>query len=105
MDATSMYTNINTDHALETISAYLAHQPDCYNQAAIINALEIVMRYCNFTLSDTCWHQIQGTAMGAPPAPAYATIYDGIHEVDTLLPTFQNQLGFYYCYIDDGIGA
>jgi hypothetical protein len=70
MDATSMYTNINTDHAFQTIAAFLARQPDCYNHAAIIVVLEIVMRYCYFTFGDTCWHQIQGTAMGAPPAPA-----------------------------------
>jgi hypothetical protein len=89
-----MYTNINSDHALKTISAFLARQPDCYNHAAIINALEIVMRYCYFTFGDTCSHQIQGTAMGAPSAPTYATIYYGIHKVDTLLPTFRNQLVF-----------
>jgi hypothetical protein len=105
MDAVSMYTNIDT--ALESISGYLARQPDWHNHhTTILRALEIVMRYCYFSFGDTAWHQIQGTAMSALSVPAYATIYYGIHEVDTLLPaTFRNQLVFYYQYIDDDIGA
>jgi hypothetical protein len=43
--------------------------------------------------------------MGAPPAPAYATLYYGVHEMDTLLPTCQDRPGFYFRYIDDGLGA
>jgi hypothetical protein len=105
MDAVSMYTNIDTAHALTSISNHLSNQPDCYNHAAILRALEIVMKYCYFSFGDTAWHQIQGTAMGAPPAPAYATLYYGVHEMDTLLPTFRDRLGFYFRYIDDGLGA
>jgi hypothetical protein len=40
----------------------------------------------------------------APPAPSFAMLYYGVHEYFTLLPTFQDCLAFYGCYIDDGIG-
>jgi hypothetical protein len=103
-DASSMYTNIDTDHAIETISSYLTAL-QVPNHLAIIAALDIVMRNCYFRFGDTYWHQVQGTAMGTPPAPSYATLYYGIHETLTLLPRFQPRLGFYYRYIDDGVGA
>jgi hypothetical protein len=69
-DASSMYTNIDTDHAIETISSYLTalQVPNCL---AIIAALDIVMRNCYFRFGDTNWPQIQGTAMGTPPRPRH----------------------------------
>jgi hypothetical protein len=104
MDAVSMYTNIETDHALEAIAAYLHSDPDCHNADAIIDGLAIVMRHCLFKFGGTHWHQIDGTAMGAPPAPSYATLYYGIHELTTLLPVFGPNLALYVRYIDDGFG-
>jgi hypothetical protein len=103
-DANSMYTNIDTDHAIETISTYLVASL-IPNHPAIIAALDIVMQSCFFRFGDAYWHQIQGTAMGTPPAPCYATLYFGIHETFYILPTFQSRLGFYFRYIDNGLAA
>jgi hypothetical protein len=104
MDAKSMDTNVDTDHALLMIGNYLAEHPDCFNASAIIRALEIVMKSCYFKLDDTFWHQVDGTAMGAPPAPTYATLYYGIYEEQQLLPAFTNSIAAYFRYIDDGLG-
>jgi hypothetical protein len=106
MNAVSMYTNIETDHALEVIATYLYSDPECYNADTIIDGLaSIVMRHCLFKFGDTYWHQIDGTAMGAPPAPSYATLYYSIHEINTLLPVFGPNLALYIRYmIDDGFG-
>jgi hypothetical protein len=52
---------------------------------------------------DTFWHQIEGTAIGTPPTPPYATLYFGIHKIETVLK-FKLPLLDYSCYIDDVLG-
>jgi hypothetical protein len=51
-------------------------------------------------LSETFWLQKDDTAMGTPPAPTYATLYFGIHEL-TICPTFAHCLVAYFHYIDN----
>ena len=48
-----------------------------------------------FTFRELTLKQLNGTAMGTPPAPPYTTIYYGIHE---------EKLIFYRRFIDDVIG-
>jgi hypothetical protein len=105
-DATSMYTNIDTDHALSTIASFLRTSPLCRDVAAepLIQALEIIMRNSIFKFGDTTWEQLEGTSMGAPPAPMYATLYFGIAEL-TNIPHFSDYLPFYRRYLDDCFGA
>ena len=88
-DAQSMYTNILMDHALTTIATYLHQCPYCHNSGAIIQGMEILM--CNnvFQFGDTYWIQLTGTAMGTPSAPACATLYFRIHELN-FLPQFRS---------------
>ena len=82
-DATSMYTNIHTGHAIIEIAQYL-HQRESRFQYipadALIEALSIVMRNNVFQFGDTFWHQKTGTAMGTPPAPTYANLFFAIHD-------------------------
>ena len=56
-----------------------------------------------FKCGDTYWRQISGTAMGTPPAPAWATIFYALHERD-LVPRWELQLLLYKRFIDDVIG-
>jgi hypothetical protein len=97
-----MYTNIDTNHALEKIAHFLRTSPLCRDcpAGAIICGLEILMRNNVFKFGDTFWIQKEGTAMGTPPAPTYATLYYGIHEMD-FVPLFHHSLAAYYRYIDD----
>ena len=80
-DATSMYTNIKTGPALETISAYLRENSSkfSYPTEALIEALHIVFQNNFFKFGDTYWKQVSGTAMGTPPAPPWATIFFTLH--------------------------
>ena len=106
-DATSMYTNINTTHALALIEEYLKQKPNILDSIGIplhifIKGLQTVMIHNVFKFGDTFWIQNIGTAMGAPPAPMYATLYFSILE-QKIIPTFPNCY-FYNRFIDDGFG-
>jgi len=107
-DAVSMYTNIDTDHALQTIGTYLRQKkhllPPCILVEALLSALDIVMRNNIFRFGDTFWKQLTGTAMGTPPATMYATLYYAIHEMNSLCPRFESSLCLYKRYIDDIFG-
>ena len=103
IDAISMYTNIDTPHALEKITTFLAtYNHPQVNVPALIQALRIIMTHNLFKFGDTFWVQLTGTAMGAPPAPSYATLYYNLHEQD-IIPT-HSSLFYYGRYIDDGFG-
>ena len=105
-DAVSMYTNIDTNKAMNVIARYLKDSSELYSDVpieALLDALNIVMRNNVFRFGDTHWHQISGTAMGTPPAPPYATLYYAIHET-IFLEEFKANLLFYRRFIDDIIG-
>ena len=105
-DAVSMYTNIDTEHALSEISNFLRTSPLCHGSTTIeatIRGLEILMRNNVFKFGDTSWLQLTGTAMGTPPACMYATLYFAIYEMK-LLTHFESSVLFYRRYIDDCFG-
>jgi hypothetical protein len=100
-DAISMYTNIDTDHALAVIRRFL---PNNWLNKAIMEALDIIMRHIFFEFGDTSWLQPHWHRHGTPSAPSYATLYFGIHEKDTILRQFGRFFLFYKRYIDDVLG-
>ena len=106
-DATSMYTNIDINHALTIIQDFIEHSPQLSQELGVpvplfIAALRCLMIHNVFRFGDTYWLQLFGTAMGTPPAPMYATLYFGILE-QKLIPKFLSCL-FYNRFIDDGFG-
>lgn len=60
------------------------------------------MSYNLFKFSDCYFLQLAGTAMGAPCAPEWATLYYCIFEPE-IIPLFL-ELGYYKRYIDDSLG-
>ena len=84
--ATSMYTNIRTGPALHRIGQFTLENKEYLTvpPAVLMDALRLLMTKNIFQFGDTFWLQKVGTAMGAPPAPPWATIFFGIHE-DTVL--------------------
>ena len=83
-DAVSMYTNIPTHTTLNLIGKHLAQYQRKHNnkypEDAVRAGLRLIMTMNIFTFGDLTLKQLNGTAMGTPPAPPYATIYYGIHE-------------------------
>jgi hypothetical protein len=107
-DANSMYTNIDTTHALEVISAWLKslgdRLPDGFPLGAVIDAMSIVMRNNLFNWGDLHFLQLLGTAMGTSSACMWATAYFGVHETTTLIPTYQLMMPLFRRFIDDIFG-
>ena len=110
-DADSMYTNIDTAHAIPSISQFLLLdrygryivQETKVHVPLLIDALSLIMGNNHFRFDDTYWHQISGTAMGTPPACMYATLYYAVHEI-SFLRTFRTSIPFYKRFIDDVVG-
>jgi len=108
-DAVAMYVNIPTDSAMAIISKYLReadtkNRYDHYDAETLISALEIVMRNNIIKFGDVYVKQISGTAMGVPPAPSWANLYEALDE-NEFLPTWQTRLLLYKRYLDDIIGV
>jgi hypothetical protein len=102
-----MYTNIPTNMAINVIGQklrrYASSQDSNYPVTAVQSALSLVMRNNVFTFGDMAFKQVNGTAMGTPPAPPYATLYYAVYE-DSFLNQFETSLLFYRRFIDDVIG-
>ena len=71
-DAVSMYTNISTNTAIMLIARHLRknipEERPTQNEALIV-ALKLVMLNNIFSFGDMTFKQLNGTAMGTPPAP------------------------------------
>ena len=106
-DAVSMYTNIPTHTAVNLIRKYLNQYQRKHNNEypkdAIRAGLHLIMTMNIFTFGDLTLKQLNGTAMGTPPAMPYATIYFGIHE-EKFLPHHAKRVIFYRRFIDEVIG-
>ncbi len=107
-DATSMYTNIDTHLAVDSIKSLILDNTDSlpcnFPTSIILEILTIVMENNVFSFADTFWLQLTGTAMGTPVACSYATISFGHYENAYILREFHSNLLYYRRYIDDILG-
>jgi hypothetical protein len=107
-DAVSMYTNIDTQQALNSIQDFIRDNaeniPENFPTALFLQILETVMTKNIFSFANTFWLQLTGTAMGTPAACSYATISYGQHENSQVLPKFCHSLLYNKRYIDDIFG-
>ena len=97
-DADSMYTNIDTTHAIQVIGDWLEEIkvdpafPKNWPFEAIKEAMGLIMRFNIFEFGNLKIHQLRGTAMGTSSACIWATIYFAIHENNCLLPKYGKHL-------------
>ena len=108
MDATAMYTNIDSDHGLLILKMFIEkfrdQIPDDFPVELILWAMDLVMRNNLFEFGPKFIEQLCGTAMGTPSACMYATIYYAFHEIFCLLKKYEAHLILYKRLIDDGFG-
>ena len=94
-DAVSMYTNIDTQHGLQTLAKWFdlhtQQLPQGYPTQMVLKLLKLVMTNNVFQLDDTYWLQLSGTAMGTNVACMYATIYYSYLEETKILPRYSHQ--------------
>ena len=107
-DATSMYTNIDTNHAIDVIGKWLdsiANElPANFPLKAVKAAMVLVMKNNIFEWGDLYFLQLLGTAMGTSAACMWATIYFAVHEMGTLQPTYGHKMLLFKRFIDDIFG-
>ena len=105
-DANSMYTNIDTDHAISVIGLWLDNVdlPDGFPLGAVKEAMVLVMKNNIFEWGDMYFLQLLGTAMGTSAACMWATIYYAVHEMGLLIPKYNNNLLIFLWFIDDMFG-
>ena len=91
-----MYTNIKTGPALQRIGKFaLEHKKHMtFPPVVSMDALRLLMTNNVYKFGDTYWLQKVGTAMGAPLAPPWATIFFGIYK-ETVLTQFGDKLQLY----------
>ena len=100
IDATSMYTNIDTDHGLKILEQWLLKLRReikigaDYPIELVLAITDIIMRNNYFKFGSTEWIQLIGTAMGTPMACIYATLYFAWKEINDILPLFKRNLPF-----------
>ena len=108
MDATSMYTNIDTDHGLDILEKFIEMFEDLlpkdFPKELLLWSMKIIMRFNVFEFGSHIIQQLCGTAMGTPCACMYATIYYCYHEICVLLAKYERYLILYKRLIDDGCG-
>ena len=97
-DAVSMYTKIPTHTVMNLIGKHITQYQrksnGTYPTDTIRENLRLVMTMNILTFGDLTLKQRNGTAMGTPPAPPYATIYYGIHE-EQFLPKYSQRVIYY----------
>jgi hypothetical protein len=104
-DAVSMYTNIDIDDSISSISSYLEELWNEYECKAIVDVMEIVMKNNRMQIGDLIYHQICGVAMGMSPAPTIANLYVAIYKTAHIIPLLNKCLLFYKRFIDDSFAV
>ena len=108
IDAEAMYSNIDTDFAIETLRRWFElHENDVgknFPVEFILKGLELVMKNNIFNFGDTSFRQKIGTAMGTSPACMLATIFFSYCEETRICnrATYHGLL-FYRRLIDDAL--
>ena len=104
-DADSFYTNINTEHAIETLEKlFKLHEdelPKGFPVKLILLGTKRLMENNVFTFGSRFFVQTNGTAMGTNVACMYAMIYYSYYEETKLRFLPYNK--FYRRLIDDSL--
>jgi hypothetical protein len=103
-DVTSLYPNIPIDIGVNLVGQVLSQVSiyDNETNSTILRGLKLVLDNSYLHFNGVVYHQIQGTAMGAPLAPCYANIFLFSLEQKWLSdPAIAPHVTIFKRYIDD----
>ncbi|CAJ0959891.1 unnamed protein product [Ranitomeya imitator] len=105
MDVSSLYTNIDHQEGLESVTKYVTTYANFSdNQLQFcIDALTIILTKNYFLFEDQFYVQKKGTAMGSNVAPPFANIFMDFYETSYVYchPLFSSNVIFWRRFIDD----
>ena len=108
IDATSMYTNIDPVHGIQTLEDWFqTHRdkiPIDIPKDFLFELIKITLHNNYFQFGNTFWLQTLGIAMGTPMACILATLYFGFYEKTYLFPKYSKNLVYCKRQIDDILG-
>ena len=101
LDITSLYTNIQTEHGIESVKKMFRKYPSRARPSEeIIELLKLNLENNDFLFNNNWYLQILGTAMGKRYAPGYANIDMAVFENEILSSVEKKPLA-YYRFLDD----
>jgi len=102
-----MYTNINTEDDIESLTAFLKNQYNKmkfkYSANTLIDAIKSIMKNNRMKFGDVIVKQIKGIEMGMSPAPTIANLFVAIHDDKELLNFLRTCLLLLQRFIEDGL--
>ncbi|XP_077273242.1 uncharacterized protein LOC143903487 [Temnothorax americanus] len=102
LDATSLFTNIPLNLALESIKKRWSHIREGTNipKKEFLIAIELILSSTYFNFNNAIYKQTFGTPMGSPLSPIIADMVMQDLE-ETILESIGFNLPFYFRYVDD----
>ena len=111
VDAISMYSSIDTKHALEVLQKFLEELeeegklPPDFDVDMIVQAAALIMCWNLFEYGDSFFKQLIDTAMGTWVAVIWVMIYFYWHEKHRLIPCYGKKIPFVVRFVDDIFGV
>ncbi|XP_018373120.1 PREDICTED: uncharacterized protein LOC108767647 [Trachymyrmex cornetzi] len=106
LDVVSLFTNIPLDLALECVNDHWEHiLKNCKcSQSEFVEAINLVLDSTYFLFDGTIYKQNFGTPMGSPLSPIVADLV--MQKLEKVaLSSYNNEVLFYYRYVDDLLAA
>jgi len=100
-DVTALYPSIPIRDALQRIDKIL-RDANCKDRVAIMALLEWVMTNSYIEFEGQYFKQMQGTAMGTPVAPAFATLFMSSLDLEMHEQNLDDNVLVHKRYLDDG---
>ena len=105
-DVESLFTNIPLEECIGLAVNYISNgNPDLkLTESELRSLFTVATAQTRFFFNGSFYDQIDGVAMGSPPAPVLANLFMGHHE-KLWLGNFQgSEILFYRRYVDDTFG-